>query len=390
MKTLLALLPVSLALASENLSKLDVWRAGEENYSVYRIPGLVVTGRGTVIAYAEARKSTRGDWGTIDIVMKRSKDRGRTWSPQTVVANVPGSKTKNPVALAQGLASSAEVTYNNPVAIPGKRAGVVHLIYCLEYMRAFYSRSNDDGATFSAPREITSAFESFRKDYDWKVLATGPGHGIRLRNGRLVIPVWLSTGTGGHAHRPSVASTIFSDDDGGTWKGGEIAFPNTDTFINPSETAAVELPDGRVMLNARSESQANRRLVSISMNGATGWSEPVFQDDLVEPICMASIVSHPSGALLFSNPANLERADGKEQAGKPRDRKNLTVRVSRDAGKTWPVRKSIEPGYSGYSDLAVLADGTILLLYERAAEGARQFAPDALTLAAFDLKWITQ
>jgi len=87
------------------------------------------------------------------------------------------------------------------LAITGKRGGTVHFVFCLEYMRAYYMRSADDGLTFSAPREITQAFEGFRANYDWKVLAAGPGHGIRLKNGRLPIPVWISTGTGGHADR---------------------------------------------------------------------------------------------------------------------------------------------------------------------------------------------
>ena len=77
---------------------------------------------------------------------------------------------------------------------------------------------DDDGKTFTEPVEITSAFEAFRPSYDWKVLATGPGHGIRLSNGRLLVPVWLSSGTGGHAHRPSVVSVVYSDDRGRTWR----------------------------------------------------------------------------------------------------------------------------------------------------------------------------
>jgi sialidase-1 len=106
-----------------------------------------------------------------------------------------------------------DVTYNNPVLIADKD-GTVHMLFCLEYERCFYQRSEDDGLTWSKPTEITSAFAAFKKDYDWKVLATGPNHSIQLKNGRLVVPVWLSTGTGGNAHRPSVTATIYSDDQG--------------------------------------------------------------------------------------------------------------------------------------------------------------------------------
>jgi sialidase-1 len=286
------------------------------------------------------------------------------------------------------------VTYNNPVAIAG-RDGTVHFVFCLEYMRAFYMRSDDDGISWSNPVEITPAFERFRAEYDWKVLATGPGHGIRLQNGRLLIPVWLSTAQGTNAHHPSVVSTIYSDDAGKTWQRGEIAIPNTPEYINPNETAAVQLANGNVMLNARSESTQNRRLITISKDGATGWSTPAFDKALLEPICMAGLVRYPTAAtggrnrILFSNPYNLDRRDGKISPGVPRDRRNLSVQLSYDEGTTWSVRKSIEPGWSGYSDMAVAQDGTIFVLYERRNQDENHFRAEALTLARFPLAWLT-
>ena len=385
------LLLVGLITAQPSLEKVDVFNAGDQGYAIYRIPGLVVTGQGTVLAYGEARKTARGDWGTIDILLRRSTDGGKTWSAQRSVARVTGKKTKNPVALAQKLATTDEVTYHNPVAIPGRSPRTVHLVFCLEYMRAFYLRSDDDGVTFSTPREITGAFEEFRTHYDWKVLATGPGHGIRLKNGRLLIPVWLSLGTGGHAHRPSVAGTIYSDNDGTSWHAGEIALPNEGDFTIPNETAAVQLANGDVLLNSRTESKKHRRLLTTSKDGATKWTRPRFHEQLVEPICMGTMarLSLRPTRLLFANPDNLSRADGREEPGKTRDRKNLTVQLSYDESRTWGVKRPIDTGYSGYSDLAVLPDGTILLLYERSGEGAKQFAPIALTLVRFNLEWLT-
>ncbi|HYI97167.1 MAG TPA: sialidase family protein [Bryobacteraceae bacterium] len=379
MKLAIAILSLRVLAAATEAVKIDVWKAGEEGYKVFRIPGIVVTAKGTLLAYAEARKSDRGDWNAIDIVLRRSTDRGRTWSPSRKIAEVEGPKHKNPVAIAQNLADNSDVTYNNPVAIPD-RSGSVHFVFCLEYMRAFYMRSNDDGVTWSKPIEITSTFDRFRSDYDWKVLATGPGHGIQLINGRLLIPVWLSTGTGGHAHRPSVTSIIYSDDRGRTWNRGAIAIPNTSEFINPNETAAVQLADGRVMLNARNESKQNRRLVTISKDGATGWSKPKVVDALPEPICMAGF-ARSGKLLLFSNPRNLDRRDGKAAPGVPRDRRNLTLHVSHDEGQSWPVRKIIEPSWSGYSDIAIMRDGSVLLLYERGAAAEDRFRVEALTLA---------
>ena len=377
----------TIAAAPPSIEKTDVFQSGGGGYTLYRIPGLVVSGKGTLLAYTEARKSDRGDWGATDIVLRRSRDGGRTWLPQMGVASVDGPKTKNPVALAQKLAPEGDVTYNNPVAIVD-RNGSIHFVFCLEYMRVFYMRSDDDGATFSKPVEITAAFERFRPEYDWKVLATGPGHGIQLKSGRLLIPIWLSTGTGGHAHRPSITATIYSDDHGRTWKRGDIAIPNTPEFVIPNETAAVETPDGRVMLNARSESAANRRILVYSKDGATGWSAPRFAEQLLDPICMASMI-RVGNRILFSNPYNLGRGDNPGEPGKPRDRRNVSVQVSYDNGATWPVRKSIEPGWSGYSDLASAADGTIYLLYERGGLGDNHFRTAALTLARFNLEWLT-
>jgi sialidase-1 len=380
--------------AEPQLTKADLFTAGEEGYALYRIPGIVATKRGTLLAYCEARKSDRGDWGTIDVLLRRSADGGKNWGPRQHIAHHGDKVPKNAVALAQKLATEGEQTVNNPVLIAA-RDGAVHFLYCVEYARCFYCRSDDDGETFSKPIDITSAFERFRADYDWKVLATGPAHGIELRSGRLVVPVWLSTGTGGHAHRPSVTSTIFSDDQGRTWQRGEIAAPNTDEWVNPNETVVVELADGRVMLNVRSESKNHRRLVVTSPDGATQWSRPRFQEELLEPICMASLVRYSlakdggKNRLLFANPHNLERADGKGKPGVGRDRKNLSLKLSEDDGATWPVSRTLEPGFSGYSDLAVGPDQSIYCFYERGStDGKNIYKTGSLTVAKFNLEWV--
>lgn len=375
------------------LEKQDLFKTGDDPaYSIYHIPGVVVTAKGTVLAWCEARKRPAGasDWDDVRILLRRSTDDGKTFSPPQNIANVPGPKTKNPFALRVKGVDPTAVTYNNPVLI-ADRDGTVHMLFCLEYMRCFYQRSDDDGLTWSVPKEITPAFEAFQAHYPWKVLATGPDHGIQLRSGRLIVPVWLSTGTGGNAHRPSVTATIYSDDQGKTWKAGEIAVPCTDEWINPNETVAIELSDGRVMLNVRSESKAHRRLVTTSPDGASHWSTPKFDDALLEPICMAGMVRYDHGGtslILFSNPNNLEKAKGKAEPGKSRDRKNLSVKLSRDEGQTWPVTRAVEPGPSMYSDLAVTKAGTILCFYGRGTKPG--FAGNALTLARFNLKWLTE
>jgi sialidase-1 len=387
----LCILHLSAFAADPFLEKIDLFKAGEGGYKVYHIPGIVVTAKGTVLAWCEARQKG-GDWDQIEILLRRSTDDGLTWSEPRKIADVPGPKTKNPFSLVMKNVDPRDVTYNNPVLI-ADRDGTVHMLFCLEYMRCFYQRSTDDGVSWSTPVEITGTFEAFRKDYDWKVLATGPDHGIQIANGRLVVPVWMSTGTGGNAHRPSVTATIFSDDQGKTWRASEIAVPCTEEWINPNETVAIELADGRVMLNVRSESKAHRRLVTTSADGATGWSTPKFDDALLEPICMGSIVrlsTEQSGGrdrMLFSNPDNLARADGKEEPGKNRDRRNVSIKLSYDEGATWAVSKPVEPAWSAYSDLAVTKAGTILCFYGRAEKAG--FAGDRLTVARCNLEWLT-
>jgi sialidase-1 len=386
--TLLCLICTSTR-AEPFLEKQDLFIAGDNPaFKTYHIPGIVVTAKGTVLAWCEARRDG-SDWDDIKILLRRSTDEGKTWSPPQSIVDVPGPKRKNALALKLNHTAPDTVTYNNPVLIAGAD-GTVHMLFCLEYERAFYQRSKDDGLTWSAPTEITTSFEAFKKDYAWKVIATGPNHSIQLKSGRLVVPVWLSTGTGGNAHRPSVTSTITSEDDGKTWQAGEIAVPNTEEWINPNETVAVELQDGSVMLNVRSESKAHRRIIVTSPDGSTNWSTPRFDDALLEPICMGGIVRYDHGGetlLLFSNPHNLEGGrEGKPEPGKSRARKNVSVKLSRDEGQTWAVNKLLEDGPSAYSDLAVTKSGTILCFY--GAGKTPSFAGSALRLARFSLEWL--
>ncbi len=366
--------------AEPSLSQADVFPAGMNDVALYRIPGMVVTPKGTVLAYCEARRHSQSDWGEIEIHARRSTDGGQSWEAAKQLAHFAERIEGNPRKAEGG---QHEQTVNNPVAIVNHHTGAIEFVYCVNYAQCFSMRSTDDGLTWSAPIEITPTFEPFRQSYDWKVIATGPGHGVQLASGRLVVPIWLAYGAIGE-HKPSASATIFSDDHGRTWQAGEIAVPDEGDYGDPNETMITTLSDGRVMLVSRSVSNRNRKLVTFSSDGATGWSEPVFHDALWEPICMASIIAHPDspGTLIFSNPHSLAMSkDGNEIPAGRGQRRNLSIKLSRDDGATWPISKTLESGPSAYSDLAVLPDGTVLCLYE---------GDQKIVCARFNLEWIEQ
>ena len=375
------------ALAAPFFETVDVFEEKQAGFVSYRIPGIVVTAKGTVLAYAEARKFTSADRGEIEIHLRRSTDGGRTWSPQQQIAHVGPRLPRNPHMpddkKKKDMGGPEQQPVNNPMLIAA-RDGAVHFVYCVEYMRAFYARSDDDGLTWSAPAEITATFDRFRSEIAWQAIATGPGHGIELRGGRLIVPVWLATYEKTAPQRKG-CSVVFSDDRGATWQRGDMA------MTIGGESSVAELSDGRVVLSSRNTDKRNRRAVVYSRDGATGWTKPDFIEELLEPGCMAGLVSHPGQPgknqplLLHSSPHTTKREH--------RERKNVSIHVSRDDGRTWPVRQLLQAGPSAYSDLAVLPDGTVLCLYENGKPGETRrngdWAYARLTLARFNLEWLT-
>ena len=250
--------------------------------------------------------------------------------------------------------------------------------------------------TWSEPEELVAPLDELRRQYPFKVIGTGPNHGIQLRNGRLLVPVWLSRGGGQHGHRPSVVSSIYSDDGGKSWHGGEIAAQETDPLINPSETVAVELADGGVMFSTRSESLQHRRGVAYSPDGSSRWTRPEFSNDLAEPVCMAGIERFSYAApgtpsrIIYSHCDNGTEPDPRSHS-RFFVRKNLTIRLSYNEGRTWPMARVLEPGYSGYSDITVAKDGTMFCFYEEGAVDGNASANNtrALVIAQFNLEWLT-
>lgn len=331
----------------------------KNGYVEYRIPGIIVSNKGTVLCYYEGRMGG-GDWTKQDIILKRSVDGGKTFGERKILVQGSGTSTlHNPIFIADG--------------------DRIHFIWHKEYNQAFYQRSIDDGLTFSDPVDITSVYEEFRKEYEFNVIAAGPGHGITLENGRILVPVWLANGKEKgriREHRPSVVSIIYSDDRGDTWNRGEIIFGSED-FINPNETVATELSDHRVLLNIRHESQKMFRAISISTDGAKNFSKPVFDHDLPDPICFGSIQKVGKKQFVFVNCEN----NGNYPHG---SRINLTLKLSEDDCQTWR-RSLLIDSYGGYADVGALNE-TSLCFYEQGVYGEERYYINKLILAAVKIK----
>jgi Neuraminidase (sialidase) len=385
---LIYLLFVRMDLGAEEplMEKQVLFSERSAGFTLYRIPGIIVTGHGTVLVYCEARKHSVADRGEIEIYMRRSTDAGRTFSPAQQVAHLGPRLPRNPhmpdAKKLKDMGSSEEQTVNNPVAIV-EASNTVHLIYCVEYRHCFHIHSEDDGLTWSKPIDITYAFEQFRSELDWQVIATGPGHAIATNHSRLIVPFWMATYAKSQPLKKAVG-VIYSDDHGLTWMPGDIALRDA------GEPNIAQVTDGRILITARNSHQKNRRILTYSKDGRFEWGEPLFAEELLEPGCMAGIVAHPGTAtikgpcLLFSHPNTVEREHS--------SRRDLTIHMSRDDGSTWPYAKLLQAGPSAYSDLAVLPDGTILCLYESGrdppiVQRKRDWAYATLTLARFNLAW---
>jgi sialidase-1 len=342
----------------------DVYVAGAGGYHTYRIPSVIVTPKGTLLAFAEGRHGSAADSGDIDLVLKRSEDGGVSWSPQRVLVDNGPNSASNPCPVIDRttgtiwfLSTRNLATDRESDIIAGKSQGTPTV---------WAMSSRDDGLTWSTPVEITATV----KPPGWTWYATGPGVGIQTRSGRLVIPANHAEFPGG-THRSHL---FFSDDGGKMWALGASADPGT------NESQVVELADGRLMLNMRNHppKSTNSRMVAISNDGGRTLSNARPDEALIEPPAQASILRYSTAAdqgrnrLLFSNPASSRR-------------ERLTVRVSYDEGATWPVARALYDGPSAYSTLAVLPDRSIGVLFEQGENSPYE----KITFARFTLAWLT-
>ncbi len=342
---------------------VTVYTSGRGDYHTYRIPSVIVTQKETVLAFCEGRKNSRSDSGDIDLLLRRSSDGGQTFSEPQVVWDDGPNTCGNPCPVIDRETGTIWLlaTHNlgvdrEPQIVERKSRGT---------RTVWVAKSTDDGLSWSKPVEITAA----TKQSSWTWYATGPGCGIQTRTGRLVIPCdHIDSDTGQWS-----SHVVFSDDHGKTWKLGGSAPPKT------NECEVVELADGRLLLNMRNYNRQHPcRAVATSRDEGETFGEVSYDETLVEPVCQASIrrgLKDKDGhaPILFSNPA---------QTGA---RKQMTVRLSRDEGKSWPVAQVLHAGPAAYSCLAVLGDGTILCLYERGTKSAYE----TIALARFKLDWLT-
>ena len=358
--------PVSKAERAEQAvpepEQTDLFIGGEGGYTVYRIPALITTPKGTVLAFVEARKDSWEDQGHIEIMMRRSSDEGKTWTaPQLVKRDVTNAVSNPTVVLDRDtgtiwllLIRTSTKKYKNNDAV-SKATGRVSDMWVMH--------SNDEGATWSGPTDITRSVNR----REWNRIVPGPGVGIQLRSGRLIIPCTHLNGDVGTDH------IIYSDDHGRSWHLGGTIEGKMD------EDQIVELSDGSLMINMRNYEDKGHRGISISKDRGLIWSKATSDPTLIEPTCEASFIRYTQSPpfaknrLLFSNPAS------------PDDRIRMTVRLSYDEGKTWPVAKLLNAGGSAYSCLTVLPDMQIGCLYER----GRHHAAERVTFARFSLEWLT-
>ncbi|MDA1013104.1 MAG: sialidase family protein [Planctomycetota bacterium] len=351
----------SIAVSAEpEVFQADVFTSGIGGYHTYRIPSVITTNKGTLLVFCEGRKTSSSDDGNNDMLAKRSDDRGKTWQATQLIHDEGGD---------------AIITIGNACAVVDRTTGTVWLMMTRKNDRVLITHSEDDGRSWKSPTDITTQV----KQPAWGWYATGPGVGIQLQHGpskgRLVIPC---------DHRktkdrrgPSSSHVVFSDDHGKTWQLGGFVGDHT------NECQVVQLSEGTLMLNARNHygrsgnrpELAKRRLISLSRDGGVTWSKPQVDESLIEPQCQASLVQYPrpdgegSDWLLFSNPASRTA------------REKMTVRLSKDGGKSWPVAGQLHAGSSAYSCLTVLPDGRIGIVYERERYSK-------ITFAAFTLEWL--
>ncbi|MGN0212563.1 MAG: exo-alpha-sialidase [Muribaculaceae bacterium] len=317
-----------------------LFKPGDAGSRFYRIPALLTAADGSIVAAADKRNNNLGDLpNDIDVVCRRSTDMGATWSDAVTIAG-------------DGTATG----YGDPALVLDRRTGRI-LCFMVsgngfwqsnadDYQRLMLSVSDDNGLSWSAPRDITpQIYGPACPDAErckWLGAFFSSGNALQLSDGRImiVIPTRLTPERGGKIS----CYAVFSDDGGDTW--GVSRNPGD---FEGDEAKVVELSTGDVLMSIRNPKKGQRRF-SISHDRGETWGEAYCQPDIIEPACNGDIIRYRYGSrdfLLHSVPFD------------EKERKNVSVLASFDEGMTWRVRRTLVPGGSAYSSLAVLPDGSI-------------------------------
>lgn len=329
-----------------------VRKAGDDGVNTYRIPGIIQTEKGTLVAVYDIRYNNSNDLpGYIDVGMSRSIDNGRTWQPMKTILRMGGpndnSGTGDPSILFD---ESTKTLWVAALWSKGNHsiAGSIGGISPDSTGQFLLVKSSDDGSTWSSPINITPQI----KDPAWKILFQGPGRGITMQDGKLVFPAQYWS-----ASNVPYSTIVYSEDHGSTWK-GKITGPKSNT----TESQLVETTPGTLMLNMR-DNRGSFRSVATTNNMGVNWTEhPTSYSALPDPICMGSLIKANvkvngllKDVLFFSNPATLT------------GRYNMTIKGSLDLGQTWAPSNQVlidERQCYGYSCLTKVDDNTIGILYE--------------------------
>jgi len=355
---------------SQITERVQVFVSDTEGHKSYRIPAIIRAPGGELIAFCEGRVHDAGDFGDINIMMKRSADHGATWSALQTVVDYESLQAGNPApvvdltdpAFPQGRIFLFYNTGNNHENEVRKGNGL---------REVWYKTSSDGGLTWSEPANITTQTHrpdqpQFNPAYnfpdDWRSYANTPGHAIQFNSGKYKGRIFVAANHSAGNPQPQFtdyqAHGFYTDDHGKTFQLSEsISVPGS------NEAMAVVLSNERLMMNMRNQrGDVRARLIAISSNGGASWDTTWFDKNLPDPVCQGSIltIGKRKNILAFCNPADTLH------------RNNLTLRISFDDGKTW--RKNLEidkspPGkemsYSAYSDLIEVDKKTIGILYER-------------------------
>ena len=324
-----------------------IFKSGSEGYNTFRIPSIITTDSGVVLAFAEGRKNSSSDSGDIDLVLKRSIDGGKTWGDLIIIRDDSTNVCGNPSPVIDRKTGKIFLlsTWNRG---DDTESEIINMT-SVDTRRVYVMNSIDEGLSWSKPIEITDKV----KKPNWTWYATGPVHGIQIREGskkgRMIIPCdHIEANT-----KKYYSHIIYSDDGGSSWNIG-----GTTPQDQVNECSVAEIGKGKLILNMRNydRTQMNRK-ISISNDYGESWGDIYDDKALVEPICQASILRYSfkgygRNDLLFINPADKNK------------RLNMTLRLSNDLGRTWKAEFILHEGPSAYSDITKLRNGNVGCLFE--------------------------